>query len=244
MSLKILTHIKELRFLQLTIFTAFFLVASPLLGNSVIFKILTQIFFINSLLVSLSASGKQVRLRWFLWILWGAALLFYLLASSGYAPELSLWWHGLEIASTALLLLCCVDATLSFIFQSRRIHLDTIFAAVMAYLLIAMIFAQIYAFLMIWEPGSFKFPSSAVMDSDNIFRTDLVYFSLVTIATLGYGDIVPQMGLTKMLAVVEAVTGQFYVAVLVAWLVGSFISQSLRHDRQDSEPKRGSDGRA
>jgi len=98
----------------------------------------------------------------------------------------------------------------------------------MAYLLIALIFAQIYALLMIWEPASFKFPSSVVMDSDNIIRSDLVYFSLVTIATLGYGDIVPQMGLAKMLVVVEAVVGQFYVAVLVAWLVGMLISQSLR----------------
>jgi voltage-gated potassium channel len=118
-----------------------------------------------------------------------------------------------------------------------RIHLDTIFAAVMAYLLIAIIFAQIYALLMLGEPASFKFPSAPVMDSDSIFRSDLVYFSLVTIATLGYGDIVPQMGLTKMLAVVEAVMGQFYVAVLVAWLVCTFISPSLREGRQDREPK-------
>jgi hypothetical protein len=157
-----------------------------------------------------------------------AAVLFFLLAASGYAPELRPCWYALEIGSITLLLLCCVAATLSFIFQSQRIHLDTIFAAVMAYLLIALIFAQIYALLMIGEPASFKFPSSAVMDSDNVFRSDLVYFSLVTIATLGYGDIVPQMGLAKMLVVVEAVLGQFYVAVLVAWLVGMLISQSLR----------------
>ncbi|MBM3150318.1 MAG: hypothetical protein FJ126_07725 [Deltaproteobacteria bacterium] len=228
MFLKIPSHLKELRFLQLTIFTVLFLLVLPLLVNRVIFKILTQLFFLNSLLVSLSASGKKVRLRGLLWSLWGAAVLFFLLATSGYASELRLWWYGLEIASIALLLLCCVAATLSFIFQSPRIHLDTIFAAVMAYLLIAMIFAQIYALLMIWEPASFKFPSSAVVDSDNIFRSDLVYFSLVTIATLGYGDIVPQMGLARMLAVVEAVVGQFYVAVLVAWLVGMLISQSLR----------------
>jgi hypothetical protein len=242
MSFKIISHIKELRFLQLTIFTVLYLLLSPLLGNSVIFKILTQLFFINSLLVSLSASGKQVRLRGLLWSLWVAAVLFYLLAQSGNASELRLWWLGLEIGSVALLLLCCVVATFSFIFQSQRIHLDTIFAAVIAYLLIAIIFAQIYALLMLGEPASFKFPSGPVMDSDSIFRSDLVYFSLVTIATLGYGDIVPQLGLAKMLAVVEAVLGQFYVAVLVAWLVGTFISQSLREGRQDRERKPISDG--
>jgi len=228
MFLKIPSHLKELRFLQLTIFTVIFLIVSPPLGNTIIFKISAQLFFLNSLLVSLSASGKKIRLRGLLWSLWAASVLFFLLAASGYAWELRLWWHGLEIGSITLLLLCCVAATLSFIFQSQRIHLDTIFAAVMAYFLIAMIFAQIYALLMIGEPASFKFPYSAAMDSDNIFRSDLVYFSLVTIATLGYGDIVPQVGLAKMLVVVEAVVGQFYVAVLVAWLVGMLISQSLR----------------
>jgi voltage-gated potassium channel len=228
MFLKISSHLKALLFLQLTLFTILFLVVSPILGNRVIFKILTQLFFLNALLVSLSASGKQVRLRGLLWVLWAAAVLFYRLAASGYAAELRLWWFGLEIAFTVLLLLCYVIATLSFIFQSSRIHLDIIFAAIMAYLLIAMIFAQIYALLMIGEPASFKFPASAVMDADNIFRGDLVYFSLVTIATLGYGDIVPQVGLARMLAAIEAVMGQFYVAVLVAWLVGMLISQSLR----------------
>ena len=228
MFFKMPAHLQELRFLQLTIFTVLLLIVSSLLGNTIIFKIFAQLFFLNSLLVSLSASGKKIRLRGLLWGLWAAAVLFFLLAGSGYAPELRSWWYALEIGSITLLLLCCVATTLSFIFQSQRIHLDTIFAAVMAYLLIAMIFAQIYALLMIWEPASFKFPSSVVMDSDNIIRSDLVYFSLVTIATLGYGDIVPQMGLAKMLVVVEAVVGQFYVAVLVAWLVGMLISQSLR----------------
>ena len=228
MFFKMPAHLQELRFLQLTIFTVLLLIVSSLLGNTIIFKIFAQLFFLNSLLVSLSASGKKIRLRGLLWGLWAAAVLFFLLEGSGYAPELRSWWYALEIGSITLLLLCCVATTLSFIFQSQRIHLDTIFAAVMAYLLIALIFAQIYALLMIWEPASFKFPSSVVMDSDNIIRSDLVYFSLVTIATLGYGDIVPQMGLAKMLVVVEAVVGQFYVAVLVAWLVGMLISQSLR----------------
>jgi voltage-gated potassium channel len=48
----------------------------------------------------------------------------------------------------------------------------------------------------------------------------MVYFSL---ATLGYSDILPSSPFTQMLAVLEAVTGQFFMAVLMAWLVGMFI---------------------
>jgi voltage-gated potassium channel Kch len=49
-----------------------------------------------------------------------------------------------------------------------------------------------------------------------------MYFSFVTLATLGYGDIVPQTGLLRGVAVVEAVTGQLYIAVLVASLMSSY----------------------
>jgi len=62
---------------------------------------------------------------------------------------------------------------------------------------------------------------------------DMVYFSLVTIATLGYGDIVPKMPLSRFVAALEAVVGQFYIAILVAWLVGtSFLNRC-------SKPKTG-----
>jgi len=47
----------------------------------------------------------------------------------------------------------------------------------------------------------------------------LIYFSFVTIATLGCGDITPRLPFAQMLAALEAVVGQFYVAVIIAWLV-------------------------
>lgn len=56
----------------------------------------------------------------------------------------------------------------------------------------------------------------------------MVYFSL---ATLGYGDILPSSPFTQMLAVLEAVIGQFFMAVLVAWLVGMFIYDNFAGKR-------------
>jgi voltage-gated potassium channel len=55
----------------------------------------------------------------------------------------------------------------------------------------------------------------------------LVYFSLVTLATVGYGDITPATELTRSLAVVEAILGQFYIAVLIADLIGKKLTQSV-----------------
>jgi voltage-gated potassium channel len=227
MTLKIPAHLKELRFLQLTLYTLVFLIISPLLSGSLIFNILAQVFLLNSLLVSLSAGGYQVHLKWLLWSLWGTGVLCYLLGAFGIVPALTLMFHLLDIILASILLLACITVILTFIFRSHRVTLDTIFAAVMNYLLLAFIYAQFYQFFLFWNPQSFKLPVLSSLDSYKIFRTDMTYFSLVTISTLGYGDIVPQTATARMVAVVEAVTGQFFVAILVAWLVGTFISQNM-----------------
>lgn len=241
MSLKISNYLKELRFLQLTLYTILFLIASPLLTHRWLVSTLAEVFLLNSLLVSLSASGHQIRLKWLLWSLWGAGGLCHLLGAFRVIPALTPMFHLLEIILTSLLLLGCITVTLAFIFQSHRVTLDSIFAAVVTYLFLAVTFSQFYQFLLFWNPHSFKLPFLPSPDSYKILQMDMVYFSLVTIATLGYGDIVPQTAIARMVAVVEAVMGQFYVALLVAWLVGMFISQSFWTSRSQDEPKPKSD---
>jgi len=70
-------------------------------------------------------------------------------------------------------------------------------------------------------PGSFAFP-------DKSFRAETMqfeYFSFVTITTLGYGDIIPLSNKASALALLEALIGQVYLVVLVAWLVGMHVSR-------------------
>jgi hypothetical protein len=59
--------------------------------------------------------------------------------------------------------------------------------------------------------------------------TAVLYFSFATLTTLGYGDIVPVSAIARTLATLEAITGQLYLAVLVARLVGLHIAESLEH---------------
>jgi hypothetical protein len=66
-------------------------------------------------------------------------------------------------------------------------------------------------------PGSFQFGANA---TDR--ESDLIYFSLVTLTTVGYGDIVPLTGEARMLAALEAVAGVLYVAITVAVLVSAY----------------------
>ena len=81
------------------------------------------------------------------------------------------------------------------------------------------------------DPQSFRFPEWIEPGSVEILRTEMLYFSLVALATLGYGDILPTSPFTQMLAVLEEVIGQFFMAVLVAWLVGMFIYDNFAGER-------------
>ena len=98
---------------------------------------------------------------------------------------------------------------------------EHIFAALDAYLLAGLIFAVCYWLLDQTWPASFGVASASDLD-----LAHAIYFSFVTIATLGYGDIVPASDATRGLAILEAVSGQMYLTVLVARLVSLYSKQS------------------
>jgi len=106
------------------------------------------------------------------------------------------------------------------VLQGGTIDVDKIYGAVCAYLLVGICWAGIYSFVEQMRPGSLTLPALAA-GRPTASRTELfLYFSFVTLATLGYGDILPTVPTTRTLAWMEAVFGQFYIAVLVARLVG------------------------
>ncbi|HMO83784.1 MAG TPA: potassium channel family protein [Lacipirellulaceae bacterium] len=113
---------------------------------------------------------------------------------------------------------------------------DAILAALCGYLLLGIVWSLLYETVNTAVPGSFRVATSAGSDDAAAVadRSDLGYYSFITLATVGYGDIVPVTRLARTLAWIEAVTGQFYIAVLVAGLVGLKVteSRSPRHSNQ------------
>jgi hypothetical protein len=91
--------------------------------------------------------------------------------------------------------------------------------------MVALLFTQIYLFLITWNPDSFSMPIDPADRSVQMLQADMTYFSLVTLATVGYGDILPASHTARMFAMFEAVVGQFYIAVVVAMFVGMYSSQ-------------------
>jgi hypothetical protein len=92
------------------------------------------------------------------------------------------------------------------------------------YLFIGFMWAMLFALLDQLQPGSFHFPETWTQGPAGADTARYVYFSFVTLATLGYGDIVPKTVDASGLVVAEAVVGQLYLTVLVARLVGLHLS--------------------
>jgi hypothetical protein len=95
-----------------------------------------------------------------------------------------------------------------------RAHLQT---AASIYLLLGGAWAALYGVIETLHPGSFQLGGQL---TDR--QSDFIYFSLVTLSTVGYGDIVPLTGEARMLAALEGVTGVLYIAITVAILVSGF----------------------
>ena len=98
-----------------------------------------------------------------------------------------------------------------------RVDQNKIVGAVCIYLLLGLLWAFAYQIVEAFLPGSMN-----GLDHDQWQHNtdDLVYYSIVTLTTLGYGDITPEEPITRFLAYMEAVTGVFYMAILVASLIG------------------------
>lgn len=103
------------------------------------------------------------------------------------------------------------------VLSADAIYRNRITGAICFYLLLGMIWAMIYLILMSAAPGSFTGVASAEWQEN---FPHMIYFSFVTLTTLGYGDISPLLPVPRFFVYLEAVVGQFYLAILVASLVG------------------------
>ena len=116
-----------------------------------------------------------------------------------------------------------ISCLIKFIFNEKEVTKEVIYAAVVVYLLLAIMWAFTYLILEFFYRGSFSYPASQTPDFYHF-----LYFSYVTITTLGYGDVLPLTQEASALAILEAVTGQMYLVVVVAWLVGMYVSRRSR----------------
>lgn len=142
---------------------------------------------------------------------------------------------GLEVAvhlGGVLFFALAVAMVLQHLFERRAVSIDDILGTLCGFLLAAMAWANFYAIVALLEPGAFYVqgvehpPYAAWHARESLF----LYFSLATITTVGYGDVTPVAPIARSAAMFEGVFGQFYIAVVVAQLVGSKLAEARPRD--------------
>ena len=109
---------------------------------------------------------------------------------------------------------------IGFIMRSKSVNREVVYAAMLVYLLVAQLWALVYTFLFLIDPASFYLPQG--QGDFLVFE----YYSFVTLTTLGFGDITPLTKVAKAFSALEAVVGQLYLVVVLAWLVGMHVSRT------------------
>lgn len=122
---------------------------------------------------------------------------------------------SLTLASITALIVFSIYCVLRYVMQARVITADQIYAGICAYLMLGFAFAAVFFLLDILQPNSFAVNTSL----KEMNGPDLMYFSFVTLATLGYGDITPLTRFARSLSALEALTGSLFIAVFMARLV-------------------------
>ncbi len=211
------SEIKGHSFRNLLIFLVLYIVGSPFLVPYQSLMIVVHLSLSMSLFVAVYTVEKQQKNR-------TAAIVLLL-------PLLVLYWLGIYdiirfSRHGAYLLFAVYFGLLGYsyfhqIMRARRVTVTVLYASFCLYLVIGLFWGALYALLHEIQPGAYGGTLVEQIEGATIHTFN--YFSMVTLTTLGYGDITPQTIGAAALCQMEAIVGQFFTAVLVAWLVGMYI---------------------
>ena len=211
---------KQGKHLRLFIAVMVLSVLFPILDSS-LGRVMWEFAVWGVLLVGLS-SVRQGAWTWVAWVLAIGAII----AS---AVDLTLaqtdWLLGLSLSCSIAFLVLLVTMLLGDVMTGTRFDSETLFGAVSIYMLLGLIFALAYMFLNLISNSLIDHSGAMNLDSRN--PIDFLYFSFVTLTTLGFGDVTPQSTAAKGCVTSEALLGQLYLTILVARLVGLTISQNI-----------------
>ncbi|QYZ80469.1 two pore domain potassium channel family protein [Methanofollis formosanus] len=155
-------------------------------------------------------------------------------------PAIGIGWSDYFIQAPALALAEGLSSILLYSFTTLaifgsilrgRLTDDMIFGAVAIYLLMGITWANAYAVAATVSPDAFLVGHGGGAGGATVF-SDFLYFSFITLATVGYGDITPLLAPVRSLAYLEAVAGSLFMAVFIARLIGALASN---HGGRDGE---------
>lgn len=201
----------------LTFFILPELLEKVFLLNHIPFALLITILIISSILIIQTSPKKKILT----YVLIAILLVFLFISNSNKQSD--------ELVRMAYIFLFIYFAFITYflfmdLMRSKKVTSSVIIGAFAGYFMIGVIAFFIFAFLNNAYPDTLNIDS---VGEEGI--QDTFYFSFITLTTIGYGDFAPTSSLGQRIAILEGLTGQFYLAIVMAILVGKFLS----HDSQN-----------
>jgi hypothetical protein len=190
------------------------IVLYPLLDRGEVWRLVLGGLIFAPLLL---ATIRMVQIKAWVWpaVLLITAVIVSTAVSSLFPSRMSV---GLKWGILAAFFGLSVIVLFSYIKNARTIGDAHLYTAVSIYLLLGMQWFAIYSAIDVLSPGSIQRSASVAADR----HAELLYFSLITLSTIGYGDVVPLHGEVRMLAALEGIAGVLYIAITVALLVSAY----------------------
>jgi hypothetical protein len=190
------------------------LVALPFLSDTTHGHAILFVVNVIVLLTAVAAVGRSWLSFVIAVILILPALVFRFLALESSLPGyLALSW-----GFTAIFYVFILTDLLHYVLRRDVMTADKLYGAVAAYILIAVLWANLHGVTQYFHPGAYAFGGTPKA----LDMAELIYFSFTTLATVGFGDITPALVHSRYLTVLEMVTGVMYVAILIARLTGVY----------------------
>jgi hypothetical protein len=209
------TAARSHRSVWLLILILVFLILNPLLEKNQMGEAVLLFSMYATLISATRALSERTRVRWPATLLAVSSMLAMTVAHFFlYRPLWIVNW-----AILALFFGFISVGFFSYLGRPGAVTDDRIFVSVSLYLLLGMLWFSLYNLLEAIHPGSFALQSTPL---SSLPRGTLIYLSLATLTTLGYGDIVPITPIARMVAALEAVAGVLYIAITVARLVSGY----------------------
>ena len=196
------------------------LVCYPLTGGSEFADIVLDIWLFCSLGLLVVALRPE-RISKFSGIVFGGGTLLLpavSIISSSFGWDAKLLYLFLLPCATVFFFYCAWLIVKS-IFDEKEVTADMLCGAVISYLLLGIGWTGLYALIMLIDPAAF---SISFIDGDHGTVSALLYYSFVTLTTLGYGDILPVSEIARTAAFLESVAGVMFASIFVAALVGNW----------------------
>ncbi len=174
-----------------------------------------------ALLVAVSSMAESKRMYRAAWLLVAAKIVLSIFSYFEPVAWIPIAEAGVMFAFFTL----AAVFSLGRVLEGDDVDMNRVAGAISVYMLIGLIWASLYFFLSLMDPQAFDGVSDLGFGDARLLNAaymDLLYYSYVTLSTLGYGDVTPVSRAAQSLAYLEAISGVMYVAVLVAALVGSY----------------------